>query len=69
MSPDVEHHSEICALLGKRVRVVLGQENGNAVISQGRLLGFGTDGTVEIYEDDCTVHFCWPMLDIEEVTT
>jgi hypothetical protein len=49
-------------LLGKRVRVKLDE----SVIVTGVLLGFGDDGTFEIGQDGF-VHYCWPLLDIEEV--
>lgn len=41
-------------------------EPNTSVIAEGLLLGFGDDGTVEIEEDDGFVHYCWPMLEIEE---
>jgi biotin-(acetyl-CoA carboxylase) ligase len=50
------------ALLGKQVRVKLGDNT----IAYGRLLGFGEDGEFEIEEPDGVVHYCWPLLDIEE---
>ena len=40
-----------------------------AVISEGKFLGFGQGGEFEVIEDDGFVHYCWPMLDIEEVTS
>lgn len=49
-------------LLGKRVRVRLDKD----VIVTGQLLGFGEGGDFEILEDDGCVHYCWPMLHIEE---
>lgn len=51
------------SLLGKRVRVKLDAE----VLVIGQLLGFGQGGDFEILEDDGFVHYCWPMLEIEEV--
>jgi hypothetical protein len=50
------------ALLGEQVRVKLDEQ----VIVTGRLLGFGDCGTVEILEDDGFVHYCWPLLSMEE---
>jgi hypothetical protein len=50
------------ALLGKQVVVTLGP----AVIVEGRLLGFGEGGEFEVLCDDGFVHYCWPMLDIED---
>jgi hypothetical protein len=58
-------------LLGKRVQVLLSVEGHGAdkkVVIEGKLLGFGTGGTFEIEEDDGDIHYCWPMLEIEEVT-
>lgn len=49
-------------LLGKQVRVTL----GNAPVVTGRLLGFGEGGDFEVLEADGFIHYCWPMLDIEE---
>lgn len=49
-------------LLGKQVKVTLGL----ATIVHGRLLGFGEDGEFEVLEQDGVVHYCWPLLDIEE---
>lgn len=53
--------------LGKRVKVTLDNQNSADVITTGKLLGFGDDGEFEILEDDGYVHYCWPMLKIEEV--
>jgi hypothetical protein len=50
------------ALLGKQVVVTLGP----ATIVEGRLLGFAEDGDFEVLGDDGVVHYCWPMLDIED---
>jgi hypothetical protein len=58
---------EVRALFGKRVKVVLHQEEGSeAVITTGILLGFGPGGDFEILEADGFVHYCWPLLDVEE---
>ena len=55
-------------LLGKRVRVTLDKPEGKpAVIAEGILLGFGDEGDFEIQNDGGFVHYCWPMLAIEEV--
>ena len=59
------------SLLGQQVRVVLGydppdgSDKGQPVIAEGRLLGFGQGGDVEILDDDGFVHYCWPMLKVE----
>ena len=53
------------ALLGRRVRVTL--DEPSSVITEGKLLGFGEGGDFEILEDDGFVHYCWPMLSIEEI--
>lgn len=59
------------ALLGKRVKVTLARANEQtgeeAVIARGIFLGFGQGGDLEIQEEDGFVHYCWPLLDIEEV--
>lgn len=49
--------------LGRRVKVKL----SDTMICEGKLLGFGDGGTLELLEDDGFVHYCWPMLDVEEV--
>lgn len=64
----VKHSNEVKALLGKRVYVRLGEHEGKPVITTGQLLGFGDGGDFEILEDDGFVHYCWPMLEVEEVT-
>lgn len=76
----VETDKERKAFLGKKVKVWLDRKahylavpgNGPVstedVITTGVLLGFGEGGDFEILEDDGFVHYCWPMLDIEEVT-
>lgn len=60
-------HRRYAALLGKRVRVTLGHDEDSPVITEGKFLGFGADGEFEILHDDTMVHYCWPLLDIEEV--
>jgi hypothetical protein len=65
MSDQSLPRDEYRALLGKRVRVTLNHEE--KVITEGQLLGFGEGGDFEILEDDGFVHYCWPMLSIEEV--
>jgi hypothetical protein len=57
-------HARTTALLGKKVQVTLDTER----IVYGIFLGFGEGGDVEILEDDGFVHYCWPMLEIEEMT-
>lgn len=55
-------------LLGKRVRVTLTDEfSPEQVITEGQFLGFGDGGEFEILEDDGFVHYCWPMLKVEEI--
>jgi hypothetical protein len=58
-----ETPADRAALLGKRVRVTLDE----AVVVEGRLLGFGDGGNFEIEQDDGFVYHAWPMLAIEEV--
>jgi hypothetical protein len=62
----MRHCDEVKTLLGKRVRVRLGDHQDKPVIITGQLLGFGDGGDFEILEDDGFVHYCWPMLDVEE---
>jgi hypothetical protein len=50
-------------LLGKPVRVVLNEDDENAV-SSGVLLGAGQGGDIEILENDGMIHYCWPALRI-----
>lgn len=54
-------------LLGKRVRATINDDEGEKVITTGILLGFSQGGNFEILEDDGFVHYCWPLLKIEEV--
>ena len=54
-------------LLGKRVRVTYDRpEHGPARIVEGTLLHFCETGEFTVMHDDGFVHYCWPMLDIEE---
>ena len=58
-------------LLGKQVQALLrrAEENGgDARVVEGKLLGFGHDGTFVIEQHDGFVFYCWPMLEVEEVT-
>lgn len=55
--------AEFKTLLGKRVRVFLSE----STIVTGTLLAFGDGGDFEILEDDGFVHYCWPLLEIEEI--
>lgn len=68
----LESHDKVAALLGKRVRATLNNggypdPDAKAVVAEGQLLGFGADGSFEIQEDDGFVHYCWPLLGVEEV--
>lgn len=65
-------------LLGKQVRVTIQHQSGdlttggdneirNAVIVTGQLLAFGDGGDFEILEEDGFVHYCWPLLEMEEI--
>jgi hypothetical protein len=47
-------------LLGKRVRVMLGENN----VEEGILLGFGDGGDIEIEGDDGLVWHGWPALEV-----
>ncbi len=55
-------HERTIALLGKKVQVKLDAE----VVVRGIFLGFGEGGDVELLCDDTFVHYCWPMLEVEE---
>jgi len=57
------------SLLGKRVRVTLEEARNECppIIVTGKFLGFGEGGDIEIEEDDGFIHWCWPMLNVEEV--
>lgn len=60
-------HARRVALLGKRVRVTLDRPEGApAVVTEGVLLRFGDEGTFVVEQADGFVHYCWPMLDVEE---
>lgn len=50
--------------IGKRVRILLDEDSP---VITGKLLGWGTGGTLEIEEDDGDLHYAWPLLKIEEV--
>jgi len=73
MESNTYTNPQIRALLGKRVTVILDEggypdPKSPAVIVTGKLIGFGQGGDFEILEDDGFVHYCWPMLGVEEVT-
>ncbi len=55
-------HERTIRLLGKQVRVKLDAET----VVTGIFLGFGEGGDVEILVGDSFVHYCWPMLEIDE---
>lgn len=57
-----EEHTRRIRLLGRRVRVTLDE----SVVVEGVLLAYADGGDFEIKCDDGMVHYCWPMLDIEE---
>lgn len=59
--------SEMKTFLGKKVKVTLSQDESLAAIVTGTLLGFGDGGVFEILEEDGFVHYCWPLLDMEEL--
>jgi hypothetical protein len=56
---------ELRAMLGKEVRVVLEFDKG--VVAEGKLLSFDEGGGFVLLDDMGFRHFCWPMLEIEEV--
>jgi len=53
------------SLLGRQVVVTL--DEGERVVASGQLLAFGDDGQVVIRDEMGFTHWCWPMLQIEEV--
>lgn len=57
--------------LGKQVRVTLAHtedpDGEPKRIAEGMLLGLGESGEFVIQDDMGFVHYCWPLLDIEEV--
>lgn len=58
-------------LLGKNVRVTLqhGSPDGSdAVVAEGVLLSYEDSGQVVVQDEMGFAHYCWPMLDIEEVS-
>jgi hypothetical protein len=57
-------------LFGKRVRVTMEYAKNDAgpIVTEGTFLGYGEGGDIEILEDDQFIHYCWPALNIEEVT-
>lgn len=68
---------QVNVLLGFGTRLLFDDDDGSGfpneefdcnrpVIARGKLLGFGADGTFELLQDDGMVHWCWPMLEIEE---
>lgn len=63
--------NEMRTLLGKQVKVTLDygtySPGGKAVIVTGKLLAFGDGGDFEVLEEDGFVHYCWPLLDMEEI--
>lgn len=63
--PACQHYAQV-SLLGKRVRVVMDYRDEKAV-AEGKLLGFGDGGDFELLEDDGFIHYCWPLLKIEEI--
>jgi hypothetical protein len=54
-------------LLGSQVRVTLNPGDPLAIAS-GRLLSFTNDGETCVQYDDGVIHWCWPMLYLEEVS-
>lgn len=62
MLPDSK---ELHRLIGKQVRVIL--QNSPLVVSEGKLLGFGDGGDIELEGSDGLVYHAWPMLHVEEV--
>jgi hypothetical protein len=59
--------AEIRSLLGKKVCVTLNTDGIAKLVVEGQFLGFGQGGDFEILAEDGYVHYCWPLLNIEEV--
>jgi len=59
-------------MLGKQVRVTLAGANAEtgeaAVIAEGKFIAFGEGGDLVVQDEMGFAHYCWPLLDIEEVT-
>lgn len=54
--------------LGKTVKVTLDYDTNNPqAIVTGRLLAFADSGEVKVEDEMGFVHYCWPMLKVEEV--
>lgn len=66
--PEGRRAPEAAALLGKRVIIRLGEEEGAPVLVKGKFLCFGDGGDFVIQEDGGFLKFCWPMLEIKENT-
>lgn len=58
--------NDALGLLGKQVTVKLGEEDGAPVVVRGQLLALGTFGEFVVRDDNDQLHYCWPMLHIEE---
>jgi len=54
-------------LLGKQVRVTLKQAPGRKIV-EGQLLSFSDMGEFTILDESQDVHYCWPLLEIEEIS-
>lgn len=52
--------------LGKNVKITLGRHNDGEVYAKGKLLSFSDDGEAILEDEDGTIRFCWPMLEITE---
>jgi hypothetical protein len=57
-------------LLGKRVSVTLTEPDApeGLEVCQGTLLSFADSGEAVLVDRMGFVHYCWPMLDVEEIT-
>lgn len=57
------------ALLGKQVAVrITDEHDSEQVIVCGQLLAIGDHGSFVVRDICGEVHYCWPLLDITEVT-
>ncbi len=61
-----EWEEAMTSLLGKKVKVVLAEDDPTA-IAIGTLLSFTDDGSVVVLDDAGTKHFCLPNLETVEM--
>lgn len=57
---------QIKTLLGKQVKVTLAEGRTDQVVAEGQLLSFSEGGEAVLRDEMGLLHYCWPMLKIEE---